>query len=272
MVSQHLVSRHAQAQPDRQFAEELTRQLIAGEADAVAAATWLEIDPARPCRVIAVGVPDESHGQSRRLADLLVLYFSAYRHRVLPVVARGRIFLLTGDTASSSFDATVVRDMVTRAAEALGLDVRAVVGPLVRNLQLAGASREDADRGLRVLAGRAVPGAHVHEVDQLLPSVQMLHLAEMLPALTGVDRASVTRLREYDMQHQTALADTLAEWLDAFGDVGAASKALHVHPNTVRYRIRKAVALSGIDLDDPDARLMAAVLLRAAALSRTPTN
>jgi DNA-binding PucR family transcriptional regulator len=112
----------------------------------------------------------------------------------------------------------------------------------------------------------------VHDVDDLLPAVQMVHLAEMLPQLTGVDRAAVTRLRAYDSEHQTALADTLAGWLDAFGDVNVASKALHVHPNTVRYRIRKVVAVSGIDLDDPDARLMAAILLRADSLSRTTTN
>ncbi|HET6562000.1 MAG TPA: helix-turn-helix domain-containing protein [Marmoricola sp.] len=272
IVSRHLVSRHAQAQPDRQFAEELTRQLVAGEADVVAAATWLEVDPSRPCRVIAVAVPDEVHGESRRLADLLLLYFSAYRHRVLPVVARGRIYLVTCDTASASVDTPVVRDLVTRAAGALRLDVRAVVGPVVPALERAGTSREDADRGLRVLAGRAVPGTSVHDVDDLLPSVQMLHLAELLPGLTGVDRAAVTRLRAYDSEHQTALADTLAGWLDAFGDVSVASKALHVHPNTVRYRLRKAVAVSGIDLDDPDARLMAAVVLRADELSRTPTK
>jgi DNA-binding PucR family transcriptional regulator len=112
----------------------------------------------------------------------------------------------------------------------------------------------------------------VHDVDDLLPSVQVLHLAELLPGLTGVDRGAVTRLRAYDAAHQTALADTLAGWLDAFGDVTLAGKALHVHPNTVRYRLRKAVEVSGIDLDDPDARLMAAVLLRAQALSRSPTR
>ena len=272
IVSQHLVSRHAQAQPDRQFAEELTRQLIAGEADVVGVATWLETDPSRPCNVIAIAVPDESVHESRRLADLLLLYFSAYRHRVLPAVARGRIYLVSSHTASGPLQTSVVRDMITRAAEALSLEVRAVVGPTVAGLEFAGSSREDADRGLRVLAGRTDRGPAVHDIDDLLASVQMLHLAEKLPALTGVDRAAVTRLRSYDSEHRTALADTLAAWLDAFGDVNLTSKTLHVHPNTVRYRIRKAVDVCGIDLDDPDARLIAGVLLRAVALSTVPTK
>jgi DNA-binding PucR family transcriptional regulator len=95
----------------------------------------------------------------------------------------------------------------------------------------------------------------------------MLHLAELASGVTGFGHGAVPRLQDYDSEHHTALADTLAVWLDSFGDVRVAAKQLRVHPNTVRYRIRKAVDVSGIDLEDPDARLMAAVLLRAAALS-----
>ncbi|MFG2587966.1 helix-turn-helix domain-containing protein [Streptomyces sp. NPDC048438] len=39
---------------------------------------------------------------------------------------------------------------------------------------------------------------------------------------------------------------------------------LNVHPNTLRYRVRKAVALSGISVDDPDQRLVAMLRLRLA--------
>ena len=96
----------------------------------------------------------------------------------------------------------------------------------------------------------------------------MMHLAEMVPGITGFGDGAVPRLQAYDDEHRTALAVTLAAWFDAFGDVRVAAERLHVHPNTVRYRVRKAVAVSGIDLDDPDARLMAAVMLRTGALSK----
>ena len=272
IVSEHLVSRHAQAQPDRAFAEELTRQIISGEADVIAAASWLQVDPGRTCRVIAVALPERLHGEGRRLADLLLMYFSAYRHRVLTAVSRGRLYVIACDTASSAMDIKVARDLVARAASALRLDVQAVVGPTVPTLDLAGESREHADRALRALSRSSSKGSQVYDVAELLPSVQMLHLAEMVPAITGFGHGAVPRLREYDDEHHTALAATLATWLDAFGDVRVAAKDLHVHPNTVRYRIKKAVAVSGIDLDDPDARLMAGVLLRAAALSNGTTD
>ena len=56
---------------------------------------------------------------------------------------------------------------------------------------------------------------------------------------------------------------TLTAWLDAHGDVGEAATRLHVHPQTVRYRLaRLKEAFAGV-LDDPVGRLEVALALRA---------
>jgi hypothetical protein len=57
------------------------------------------------------------------------------------------------------------------------------------------------------------------------------------------------------------LEETLAAWLTALGDRQAAALALHVHPQTVRYRLRQLRELFGSALDDPvnRRRLMLAV-------------
>ena len=54
-------------------------------------------------------------------------------------------------------------------------------------------------------------------------------------------------------------------YLDCFGDVGTAAAALHVHPNTVRYRIRRVEKLMSTSLADPDVRLLLSLSLRATA-------
>ena len=60
----------------------------------------------------------------------------------------------------------------------------------------------------------------------------------------------------------TDIGRSLLAYLDAFGDVRSAAAGLHVHPNTLRYRVRRACELSGLDLDDPDQRLVAQLQLR----------
>jgi DNA-binding PucR family transcriptional regulator len=48
------------------------------------------------------------------------------------------------------------------------------------------------------------------------------------------------------------------------GDVRAAAERLTVHPNTLRYRVRRAVAVGGLRLRDPRARLVHHLQLLAA--------
>lgn len=59
--------------------------------------------------------------------------------------------------------------------------------------------------------------------------------------------------------------ETLRAWLDAHGDVTATAATLHVHPQTVRYRLAGLRETFDGALDDPVARLELAVALRSAA-------
>jgi PucR C-terminal helix-turn-helix domain len=60
------------------------------------------------------------------------------------------------------------------------------------------------------------------------------------------------------------LRTTLRAWLDHPGQVTHVAGELHVHPQTVRYRMVQLRELFGERLDDPDARFELALALRAA--------
>ena len=57
------------------------------------------------------------------------------------------------------------------------------------------------------------------------------------------------------------LVATLRTWCGKGFDVAVAAEALHVHPNTLRYRLRRAGEVSGLDLDRPQHRLALYLLL-----------
>ncbi len=54
---------------------------------------------------------------------------------------------------------------------------------------------------------------------------------------------------------------TLSAWLRAQGDLARAAAALEVHPNTVRYRMRRMSEVTLLRLDDPDQRLAMLIAL-----------
>jgi DNA-binding PucR family transcriptional regulator len=76
----------------------------------------------------------------------------------------------------------------------------------------------------------------------------------------------VAQLSRYDAQNGTELTESLHAYLEAFGDVSRAAAAVHVHPNTFRYRLRRIWEVSGLDLDDSRARL--AVLVQLATIQQ----
>jgi hypothetical protein len=59
------------------------------------------------------------------------------------------------------------------------------------------------------------------------------------------------------------LIDTLTAWLGHRGRTEAVAAALHVHPQTVRYRMGRLRELYGERLDDPDARFELELALRS---------
>nr|MBA2695079.1 helix-turn-helix domain-containing protein [Actinomycetota bacterium] len=104
------------------------------------------------------------------------------------------------------------------------------------------------------------PGAggdhhRVEVVDTALRSGHGLGAQPVLGPLAG--------LREHDERTGTAYLQTLAAWLDHPGEPGMDARALHVHPNTVRYRMQRMAELVELALADPEVRLALQLQLRA---------
>jgi acyl-CoA synthetase (AMP-forming)/AMP-acid ligase II len=54
-------------------------------------------------------------------------------------------------------------------------------------------------------------------------------------------------------QERASLLGTLRAWFDAGGSAAETGKRIYVHPNTVRYRLRRLQEHTGRSLDDPRA-------------------
>ena len=84
-------------------------------------------------------------------------------------------------------------------------------------------------------------------------------LAPMVAASLTLDNP-LARLSKYDQEHGADLVRTAAIWLSNNCDTARAAAALCVHHNTLRYRLRRATEVSGLDLDDPNSRALTILL------------
>ncbi len=89
-------------------------------------------------------------------------------------------------------------------------------------------------------------------------------LAALLVQEPPADPATVEAETELSRER---LRSTLDAWLRHRGRTEAVAKALHVHPQTVRYRLARLRELFGQQLEDPDARFELELALRARRLA-----
>ncbi|MCW3041131.1 MAG: regulatory protein LysR, partial [Solirubrobacterales bacterium] len=121
---------------------------------------------------------------------------------------------------------------------------------------------------------RAVAAWPLHAAGRLGGDKLAYARDHMLALLLSADREltrDLVRIRLAPLEGQTPAAydraiTTLEAWLDAHGDVTAAATALHVHPQTVRYRLAGLRERFGEALEDPLALLELQLALRAREL------
>jgi DNA-binding PucR family transcriptional regulator len=240
-------------------------ELLSGRANTDLVAGRLGLDPGEPAVLVGFGGPVEADEPVRelhldQLRTVVSVYASAY-HRVALVGEDGpRVYLLLPGVRSGPGDRALrswLRDAVEVAAGRTGLRWWAGVSEAPR-LSALPSARAEADRVLDALSRSGPDGPVVAGMSELRTELLLDELAELLqerrPELRN---PGVSALLAHDRDRGGALAGSLLAYLDALGDVRAAAETLHVHPNTLRHRVRRARVVSGLDLDDPRQRLAA---------------
>jgi len=189
--------------------------------------------------------------------DSIALSASAFRADAHTTAVDDVVYVLFPQTGATASVASWVRGTVAALDRELGVDLRAVIAAGIDGLASAAAARADIDR-VFTSAGRH-PGAirAVTSTDEARTTVLLDEIVKRMGNELVDPR--VHWLREHD----PVLAETLQAYLESFGDIASAAGWLHVHPNTVRYRIRQLEKVLATSLADPDDRLVLALGLRA---------
>jgi hypothetical protein len=278
LVALHMLRIRAGADVERRLRADLLSTALEGGAGAREALHRLGLGDQQVV-VLALAVVDSAtmhHSiggdaslatERQRLGDGLAMHLSAVHPRcaaaLLGDVAYGLVPLPRGCTDGEQRAVRIATDFLDRVGER----VQAVIGigPVAHDIAGLADARENADRALRVLRGDATRARRVARLADVHVEAMLLELRDMVAARGDRPTGPVARLQDYDRQHNANLVDTLRTWLDAFGDVIAASAAMYVHPNTFRYRLRRLAEVGGIDLANPEARFAAMLQLRVLA-------
>ncbi|OBA61998.1 transcriptional regulator [Mycobacterium sp. 1100029.7] len=196
--------------------------------------------------------------QHSRLTEVMALSATAFR-RDAQVAARGRrIYVLLPQTSTARSVTSWVRGTISALRNELGVELRAAIAAPVAGLAGLAAARGEVDR---VLDSAERHPVSIGQVTSLAEAQTTVLLDEIVTLIGADERLLDPRIRELRAQ-DPVLLDTLRSYLDSFGDIAAAAAALQVHPNTVRYRVRRIEKLLSTSLGDPEVRLLFSLGLR----------
>ncbi len=254
LAALHLV-RHFAGDVERRQEAELLRAVLGGRVPPSSLARMLTVRPGQCLAVLGLR-PDCADDAAAtihlgRLSSVVSLVRRTDHLQLVHTTAGPTSYVLM--VGGDRLDATV-NDLVERARGSVKVPVKAALARSPSGLDGLPASRAETDDVLQVCT--VTPG-HVAELADVLGAVSLLRWRRVAAAQPELCAGRIHTLVESDRARDTQYVATLRSFLDHFGDVIAASAAVDVHPNTFRYRLRRAVETAGIALDDPVERLMA---------------
>ena len=283
LVALHMLRLRAGADVERRLRADLLATILEGGPGAADATSRLRLSDHR-CVVLALSAAEDdsdepaagarSVAERQRVADAFAVHLGAVYLRSAVALIGNVVYAVVGIRPDGDADARSEHgDADTRAARVatdflgrLGAadEIRIGVGTVAEEASGIPASRANADRALRVLR-QAASGAPVAPFTAVQMEALLVELGDLVRARGDQPTGPVAQLLAQDREKGTHLVETLRAWLDAFGDVAVASARVYTHPNTFRYRLRRLSEISGLDLNDPDARFSAMVQLRLLA-------
>ncbi|MCL4834495.1 MAG: helix-turn-helix domain-containing protein [Caldilineaceae bacterium] len=239
------------------FVDDLLANEVADEQAWVQRGDSLGYDLTRPHTAWLVDVQDGSEWQGT------LAQFLNGRKEAIPISRRGEGVLLfwPGDNPKSG------RNFKTEASELVGQLLAAA--PRAQIIIGIGRPAVSPSEWLRSLQ-QARESWHMGKSWQASPVTYFgdLGLYQLLTALSSNPEAArffrktIRPLIEHDENRNAELVDTLDAFFYCHGNLSQTAVRLHIHRNTLTYRLERIASITRLDLNDPDARFSLQLALK----------
>lgn len=192
---------------------------------------------APPWRLLEFQVVDRIDTLSRKMLRATLRVNPNFH---IPVEANGSCFALISDQVFSS-----CRNSNNQLLDLNGISIGASMPfSSLQNLKTAMQQTQFSLHQANRQVGLFV--CEMYACNYLLQSLRSMELTATLlhPAIEALNR--------YDAENQTELRRTLSEYLKQERNQLFTARALHIHPNTMRYRLQRITEIAGINLENAD--------------------
>lgn len=189
------------------------------------------------------------------VGTMLRLHASSFRRDSVTTIIGDRAYVLLPGYKTTHTVASWTRQLVKELEKQRSVVLRAAIAVDVPDLGQVANARTEVDR---VLDGTAAtfPEGRVTTLAESRTAVLLGEILDLVGEHPEWHDPRFEALLDYDRQHDSHLRESVEMYLAMHGDVRRAAASLQVHPNTLRYRIRRVEDVVGMDLSDASDRLL----------------
>jgi hypothetical protein len=250
---------------------DLLRTLMEDPEHAAFAAAKLGLDPRGGLAVAAFSLVGPDSGQldlareTHRLLHLVTTVCNVYVKQSATALIESTVYAVltgSGETARATHR-RILREVESHSHTISSFRLVAAVGSVATTVDALPQSRTEALSTVTYLwhhpsSGEAGAGSVALVEDHRIPlNILKVHAFIVEHGLGEGD--AVATITAHDQRHQTDYLQTVRAFSSTNGNITAMAALLHVHKNTVRYRLARLAEEFDLDLDDPHVRLWLAL-------------
>ncbi|WP_026678850.1 PucR family transcriptional regulator [Fictibacillus gelatini] len=218
----------------------------------------LSILPSTPLTVLIFQFPEEINSEFEKKISYITTVNQSVKAQ-LSAVDGNQVILLTSpkeDAKPAAYIQSFIESFISQMKERFqATGITAGYGSIYSSYMQTEKSYKEALTVLSIKSKfanetSAIFGYNELGIYQFLDSIYKKQQA------SGYFNHSLKKLYDYDRLHKTNLYETLETFLNHDMNAHEAAKALHVHLNTLTYRLKRISEIGAIDLKDPNQKIM----------------
>lgn len=261
----HILQAQSAVDVERQLRAEWLRSLLEGHGSLAAAATRFGMAAGVPSVVVGFSFP-AGLGSSPLLPQLTTAveqYCGVFLTNVSCVAIGRTVYVLFPSVRDEEMPRRVATG-ASKAVEArLGHPAHAAISSAGLGPTALHQLRREVDQILAVIAS-ADSAPSVATATDIYAQILLTTLGREFARDETPLHSGVQALLDHDLARGTEYRSTLCTYFGALGDVAETARQLNIHPNTLRYRLRRAAVGFGVPLGHPDDILTTWLQLRLA--------
>jgi hypothetical protein len=265
----HMLREQDVGERERHLRGEVLRAMLVGTRTTEDGAARLGLSPGWRAALVGFATADADPTGTviARVGHAVGQYAAAYRPEVAITTTPDSVYALVpgADDGVRRF----ADGALAGSTKATGSAIQAAMTTATEDLGDLVALRGEVDAVLVAALGDARAPA-VATVEDVHTRLLLDRVGNQLARDPRLRHPEVQQMTEHDRERGTDYGLTVLVWLESFNDIGAAASRLQVHPNTLRYRLRRIEEKFGLDFTDPESRLSAWLQLRLVA-TRSPS-